>query len=168
MAFKEISPYDIDRNPFTLIDKDWALITAQQDGRANPMTISWGSLGILWNRPVVTAYIRPQRYTFGYLESAEGFSLTFFDETYREQLSYCGSHSGRDTDKIAHCGFTLAHQDGIPYFAEAKMVLFCKKLYAQDIVSDGFAVEGLKEKVYPNQDYHRMYIGEITKVLVQE
>ena len=111
MEFRTIAPKDLEKNVFDLIGKDWMLITAQKaDGSANTMTASWGGLGVNWGMPVATVYIRHSRYTLPFVEEAGGFSLCFFDEAYRSQLAYCGKVSGRDEDKIAHCGFTVAHE----------------------------------------------------------
>ena len=168
MAMIEMSPYELNENVFTLIDKEWALLTAQQGERANPMTVSWGGLGILWNLPVATVYVRPQRFTYPMINDADGFSLTFFDERFRPALNYCGSHSGRDGDKIAHCGLTLAHEGEIPYFQEARLTLICRKIYQQDLKEECFLDPQVAAKNYQKKDFHRMYIGEIVKVLVQE
>ena len=112
-------------------------------------------------------FVRPQRYTYEFVESADGFSLCFFPEKYRKELQYCGTISGRDEDKIAHCGFTVAHQDGVLYFEEAEAVLICKKIYAQDLTGD-CALSELVTNQYPTGDYHRMYVGAIQTVLVRD
>ena len=89
--FKQISPEQITRSPFTLIGKDWALLTGGTPEKCNPMTVSWGGVGILWNKPVATVYVRPQRYTLGLLNENEQFTLCFFAEgTHRSTLAYCG------------------------------------------------------------------------------
>ena len=164
-AFKEISPSEIKNNPFDLIGKDWALVTAKNKNGCNTMTASWGGVGIMWNRPVAFTFIRPQRFTFGLLENEEYFTLSFYGEEYRKALNFCGTKSGRDYDKAKECGFTPVYDEKAPYFAEADLVLVCKKLYAQDLNGES-AVE--KDIVLPNyngDDYHRMYISEIVKVL---
>lgn len=165
--FKHISPYELEGNPIRMIAKDWALATAADGTAANTMTISWGGVGCLWNKPVAFLFVRPQRHTFRFTEVADSFSLGFFDESYREALTYCGTVSGREEDKIAHCGFTTLYQDGIPYFAEADKVLLCRKLYAQDL-GEQFALSPIVINQYPQRDYHRMYVGEIVDVLVKE
>ncbi len=164
-AFKEISPSEIKNNPFDLIGKDWALVTAKNENSCNTMTASWGGVGIMWNRPVAFTFIRPQRFTFGLIENEEYFTLSFYGEEYRKALNFCGTKSGRDFDKAKECGFTPVYDEKAPYFAEAELVLVCKKLYAQDLNEES-AVE--KDIVLPNyngDDYHRMYISEIVKVL---
>ena len=99
--FREIAPQELQDNPFTLIGKDWLLITAGNREKCNTMTASWGGVGVLWNQDVCTIYIRPQRYTKEFVDGEKEFSLCVMDSSYREALSLCGTKSGRDMDKIA-------------------------------------------------------------------
>ena len=116
---------------------------------------------------MATIYVRPQRYTYEFLETSPMFTLSFFGDGWREQLALCGATSGRDTDKFAECGFHvgLAGPDA-PYIEEARLVLVCRKRYWQDLDPAHMDAGALAE--YPAQDYHRMYFGEITDVLVKE
>lgn len=151
----------LSENVFDLLGKRWTLITAGTPEHCNTMTASWGGLGVLWNKKVATIYIRPQRYTYEFVENSDYFTLSFFDEGYREALNLCGTKSGRDMDKIATCNLTVqAGAGNAPYFQEANLVLVCKKLYAQDMDPQCF-VEPALEKNYPNKDYHRIYVGEV-------
>jgi flavin reductase (DIM6/NTAB) family NADH-FMN oxidoreductase RutF len=163
--FKTIEPKEITRNPFTLIGDDWMLVTAEKDGKANTMTASWGGVGILWGKTVATIYIRPQRYTKEFLEASDHFTLSVLGAEHKKTLGYLGSVSGRDEDKIAKSGLTLAHEDGSPYFEEAELVLVCRKLYKQDQTPESFLDKECLEKWYAAKDYHTMYIAEIEKVL---
>ena len=163
--FITISPYELEGNPFQMIDKQWMLITAGNEEKANTMTASWGGLGVLWFKPVSFAFIRPTRYTYEFTEREDAYSLCFFSEEYRDALKLCGTVSGRDRDKIAEAGLTLRYEDGVPYFDEADTVMICRKMAVQDMDPAGF-VDPTVEKHY-NNDYHRVYIGEITKVLKQ-
>lgn len=163
--FKTIDPSAIADNAFKLIGKDWALVTSGSRESFNTMTVSWGGVGIMWNKPVAFTFIRPQRYTFGFLEKNGFFTMSFFDESYRKALQICGTKSGRDTDKVAETGLTPAFTDnGVPYFEEARLVLVCKKLYAQDLNEDSIVEEAVKGN-YNGSDYHRMYVSEIVSVL---
>ncbi len=164
--FKELNPYQLTDNPFKLIGKDWMLVSARHNGVANTMTASWGGVGVLWHQPVATIYIRPHRHTFSLLEAAPTFSLCFFDESQREKLAYCGRVSGRDENKIAHCGFDTTIVEGAPVFAQARLVFVCKKLYTHDIDPARFLDPAI-DKNYPRKDYHRMYVGEIQKALAR-
>ncbi len=166
MGFREIKPEHLPDNPFKLIGSDWMLITAGTVQKFNTMTASWGGLGILWERKVAYIFIRPTRYTYEFMEQTSQFTLSFFEEAQRTALQYCGTHSGRDGDKVKAAGLTAVHDGGCIYFGEARLVLSCRKLYQQDIAPANFldpAIDGM----YPRKDYHRMYVGEIVKCLGQ-
>ena len=136
------------------------------------MTASWGHLGSLWGhgggKPTAVIYIRPQRYTKQFVENNEYFSLSFFEEEYKSDLSYLGSHSGKDEDKVSKTKLTPVFNDKAAYFNEANMVLICRKLYKQDIKEENFIDKSLIEDNYPLKDFHTMYIGLIEEVLVKE
>lgn len=114
-----------------------------------------------------TIYIRPQRYTLEFVEREEYYSLCFFGPEYRQALSLCGSKSGRDVDKDAATGLTPRFDQAAPYYEQARLVFLCRKLYRQDMEESAFLDKGLLEKWYDN-DLHRMFIGEIVKVLEKE
>jgi flavin reductase (DIM6/NTAB) family NADH-FMN oxidoreductase RutF len=160
--FSKIKPQDINQNPFTLIDDDWFLLTAGGLQSFNTMTASWGGMGILWNKPVVFCFVRPQRYTYKFMESNNLFTMSFFDETHRDALNLCGKVSGRQTDKIKATGLKpIESPAGAVFFEQAKLMFECKKLYFSDIDPDHFLLESINAN-YPKKDFHRMYIGEIT------
>lgn len=165
--FQRIDPKNLKDNVFSLIGDQWMLVTAGTEEKCNTMTASWGGLGVLWGAPAVTCYIRPQRYTKEFLDREEYFTLTFFDEEYRKALSLCGSKSGRDVDKIKECGFTVRTAAcGAPYFEQARLVLVCRKRFVQEM-DPARIPQDVKEKWYPQQDYHAMYIGEIVEAYCQ-
>ncbi|MEE3333010.1 MAG: flavin reductase family protein [Ruminococcus sp.] len=166
-AFKEISVNEIKDNPFKLIGSDWGLVAAKDGEKCNMMTVSWGGVGIMWNKPVAFTFIRPQRYSFGLLENEEYFTISFFDENYRKALSFCGSKSGRDYDKAKETGLTPLYDEKAPYFKEARLVLVCRKMYAQFLNEESVVDADTVLKNYDN-DYHKMYISEIVKVLKNE
>ena len=164
--FTEISPRDIDYNVFDAIADKWMLITAEKDGKVNTMTASWGGLGHIWHTDGAYIVIRPQRFTKEFIDAAENFSLTFFNGSYKEKLSYLGVTSGRDEDKIAKAGLTVVHDDKAPYFAECELAIICKKAYAQPLEEACFIDKSHAEKHYPDKDFHVLYIGEILKVIL--
>ncbi|MVB11124.1 Flavin reductase like domain protein [Caprobacter fermentans] len=163
--FQEIPISELQFNPFTMIDKEWMLITAGSAEQCNTMTASWGGLGILWNKNVSTIYVRPTRYTLEFLNRESHYSLCVLDESRRAALNYCGSHSGRDGDKIKAAGLTPVFTENAPYFEEAKLVLICRKLYRQELKPDCFIDPAVREKNYKENDFHSVFIGEIEKVL---
>ena len=163
--FKKINPSEIIENPFKLIGSDWALVAAKNGSYCNMMTASWGGVGIMWNKPAAFTFIRPQRFTYGLMEIEDYYSLSFFDEKYRDALKFCGTKSGRDFDKAAECNLTPVFDAKAPYLEEAKLVLICRKMYAQDLSAESIIDEKIVTPQYSGDDYHRMYISEIIKVL---
>jgi flavin reductase (DIM6/NTAB) family NADH-FMN oxidoreductase RutF len=159
---KKIEAQDISQNPFILIDEDWFLLSAGNLNAFNTMTASWGGMGILWNKPVVFCFVRPQRYTYQFMESNEFFTMSFFDERHREALNFCGKVSGRQLDKMKATGLKpFESPAGSIFYEQSKLMLECRKLYFSDIIPEHFLVETIN-KNYPKKDYHRMYIGEVT------
>jgi flavin reductase (DIM6/NTAB) family NADH-FMN oxidoreductase RutF len=165
--FRTINPKELTSNVFSLLQDQWTLISAGEAEHCNTMTASWGGLGVLFHKNVATIYVRPQRYTFEFLEQYPEFTLSFFEENHRNALKLMGSTSGRDTDKINESGLTLAMAgETAPYFEEASLVLVCRKLYYNDLDPQNFVDPSLAE-FFEKHDYHRMYIGEITQALVK-
>ena len=166
LNFRQIKPTDIDDNLIRLIASDWMLVTAGTMEKFNTMTANWGGMGYLWNKPVVFVFVRPERYTYGFMESSEGFTLSFFDEKYREALNYCGAKSGRDYDKVAETGLTPYFTGpGYPAFAEARLVMECRKLYAEQLTREAFTGSKILTTHYSTKGgLHKLYIAKIEKV----
>lgn len=164
-AFKEISPKELKDNPFVMIGTDWLLVTAAKGDKVNTMTASWGGVGILWNKPVAFVFIRPQRYTKEFVDDADTLSLSVLNNSFRKTLSYLGIVSGRDEDKIQKAGLTIRYEDNTPFFDEAEKVLLCRKLYRQNLEPACFLEQQIDASVYPEKDYHAMYVCEIEKIL---
>lgn len=161
--FKQIDTNEFKMNPFALKNK-WMLVSAAKDGKANTMTASWGGFGVMWNKEVVFVVIRPQRYTKEFVDQADLLSLSFFDESYKKDLSYLGKVSGRDEDKIAKTQLTLKIEENTPFFEEAETVIFAKKLYIQPMDSKFLLEQEIDSRWYPEHDYHYLYIAEIVKI----
>ena len=162
--FEELSLKNFTCNPFTKIGKEWMLVTAGNADKINTMTASWGSLGVMWGKNVAFTFIRPQRYTKKFIDQESTYSLCFFNEEYKKTLSYLGTVSGKDEDKISTSGLTPCFLDATPCFEEARLVLVCKKLYAQELTPNCFIDSSLDEKWYEKKDYHMMYVSEIKKI----
>ena len=168
-VFREITPEELNSSPFRLIGKDWLLITApdeEKESGASAMTASWGGLGVLWNKPVATVYVRPQRYTFELTENADRFALCVLPEENRAALKVCGTRSGRDTDKLKDCSLSCTDIDGVKVIEQSRLVFICKKAYADMLKKECF-VDTDHLKHYPADDFHRVYILEIEKILVK-
>lgn len=170
---KEITVSQLNINPVTEIASGWMLLTAgTEENGYNTMTCSWGHIGSIWGRnggaATAVCYVRPQRYTKEFVDRESLYTLSFFPEGYKKQLAYLGSRSGRDEDKVARMGLTPVHGDGYTYFAEAKLVLVCRKLYRAPLIEEGFLDKTILEDHYPRRDLHDMYIGQIVKILAAD
>ncbi len=154
---------------FSLFDPTWALLSAKDEDRYNMMTVSWGGLGVLWNRDVATVYVRPQRYTLEFMDLAERFTLSFFPESVRPALRVCGAKSGRDIDKMHMDGLTpVFPAEDIVTFEEAKLTLVCRKLYRGRLAKESFLDTSLPSTFYPGEDFHYLFVGEITQALTPD
>ena len=161
---KEINIRDVKENLVKMISDDWALVSAADGDNWNTMTISWGGVGELWGKDVVFAFIRPQRYTKEFMDKSDYFTVSFFDEEYKDALKICGTKSGRDCDKINLAGLSAQFDGEAVYPAEAKLVIKCRKIAVQKMDNAGF-IEPSIESNYKSGDYHFIYVGEIEKVL---
>lgn len=164
--FKEIDINHLNFNIFNKLNNEWALVTARNCNKVNTMTVSWGGFGVLWNRNIATIYIRKSRYTKEFIDNSNYFTISFFDEEYKDKLKYLGVKSGRETDKIKDVNFNLIVHNDIPYFSESNMVIVCKKIYS-DTLDDKHFLDDTINLNYKDGDYHTMYIGEIEKILIK-
>lgn len=149
------------------------LLTTKSGGKVNTMTIGWGHLGIEWGKPIFVAYVRVNRHTRQMLDESGEFTVNIPREgECREILGYCGTKSGRDTDKIRDLDLHLEEPlaVSVPGIRELPLTLECKVIYRQ--VQDLDAIpESIRSRYYPgnvgsehsgsNQDVHIAYYGEI-------
>jgi flavin reductase (DIM6/NTAB) family NADH-FMN oxidoreductase RutF len=166
---KSIDPNKLLVDIINLWDKQWFLLTSGTEDNFNMMTVSWGSIGCMWNKPFVQIVVRPQRYTYEFLENSDTFSLCAFPEQYRPALQLLGSKSGRHGDKLGLTDLTIKKSSKIlaPSYNEASLILECRKMYYQDMDPNGFLDETIQNN-YPINDYHRVYYGEILAVFISE
>ncbi len=162
-------PIAIDRlviRPFHTFDKRWMLLTAGTlEGGFNPMTISWGAMGTVWNRPFAMTLVRPTRFTHGLMESGDAFTLSLFPEHLQQRVhGVCGTRSGRDLDKVAATGLTPIPSTLVsaPAFDEAELILECKQIYRDDLDPTLFIDPAIHE-LYDG-DHHRFWFGEVVAV----
>lgn len=169
-TFKEILPEELNENIFELIGKKQMLITSKDSSKGsgvNAMTASWGTVGILWGKPVCTVFIRPQRYSLPLVEKSEYISLCFPDAKNRNTLGYCGSHSGKDEDKIKNLSLNILEYENTPYIEESDIIFICKILYSDSLKKENFKdVSPLS--TYSAGDFHKFFVCEIKKVLLAE
>ena len=151
-------------NPFEKFNSDWALLAAGPAEKCNAMTISWGSMGTIWGKPVITVYVRPDRYTWGFLKENDTFTVSFYPEQYRDALMYMGRESGRDGVKAAAAHLTVKPLDGCVTFSEAQETFVCKKLYMHQLDRNA-CPEAAKQIYRGGVEPHWLIMGEVTDVL---
>lgn len=161
--FKKIDISAGNFNPFEKIGKEWFLITAGNENSFNTMTASWGFAGVMWGKNSFISVIRPQRYTKEFIDQNEYFTVSFFKDDCKKALQFCGSHSGRDCDKVKETGLTPISDNNTVAFEEAYLVLVCKKTYAAPMTPGSFIGSENLDKWYPDKDFHVQYIGEIVE-----
>lgn len=155
------------------LETSWMLLTAgnPQTGVAT-MTINWGGFGYLWHRSLAFVVVRKSRHTLPFIEGNKAFSLSLFDEEYRDKLTYCGRVSGAREDKIAHCGFSTVFAGTVPLFTQARTVLLCSLMYAGDIEEAKFVQPEIFEKWYATGehkgDMHRFFCASVDQVLQRQ
>jgi flavin reductase (DIM6/NTAB) family NADH-FMN oxidoreductase RutF len=157
----EINPKTLQLRPFHVLDDECALLVGGID-RPNPMTVSWGGFGTVWNRPAVTVYVRPTRHTYSCLQESREFTLNFMPPAQQRALDLCGEFSGRDQDKWQLAGISPEPSERIhvPRVAGARLVFECRVMAWLDLDPKNF-VDPSVESLYPGRDYHRAYLGEV-------
>ena len=167
MPRNEISSEKLNVNSHFIWDQSWPLLTSGSfnDNKYNCMTVGWGSIGTIWNKPFVQVFVRHHRYTFEFMELYDSFTISILGNEYKKALNLLGTKSGRDMDKISAAGLSpIASQTvSSPGFEEAELIIECKKMYWQDLDPKNFLQENI-HKMYAAKDYHRVYFGEILAI----
>ena len=149
---------------FTQFDKKWALVTAGNADSFNTMTISWGGMGTIWNKPVATVYVRTSRFTHEFIDNNDYFTISFFPEEYKGILGVLGSKSGREMDKMHASGLTPVQVENGITFKEAETTFVCRKLCKQPIKLQNMP-EDVVNSFYKEDTRHDMYIGEVMNII---
>lgn len=152
------------------------LLTTKVGEKVNTMTIGWGSMGVEWGRPIFVAYVRDSRYTRQLLDQSGEFTINVpMGKLDPKILGFCGTKSGRDTDKIAELGLDLVDGDtvNVPGIRQLPLTLECKVLYRVKQEAERIP-EGIQDRYYPKdetgqQDFHYAYFAEILNAyIIQE
>ncbi len=149
---------------FSQFNNRWALLSAGTMDQHNTMTISWGGMGTLWEKPVVTVYVKPCRHTFQYMNKNMYFTVSFYPEQYRRALTVMGSISGRDIDKDKEAGLTPVDLTQAVTYREAEVTLLCRRIYWQDLDEEHMPGDVVRQN-YLSDEAHRMYIGEVVDII---
>lgn len=132
----------------------------------NTMTIGWGMIGYMWNRPVFMAVVRPQRHTHDMLIESGEFTVSIPTKNdLKQQLIFAGRESGRDYDKFSGHSLTAQAAQAVsaPIIAECGLHIECKTRLVQEMTGDRMDDEVIR-RAYPEHDFHTMFIGEIVSV----
>jgi len=163
--FGPINPKDLLLPSVDVWFRRWFVLTAGDMLRFNSMTVGWGSVGGIWEVPFVQVVVRPVRFTFGFMNEFDEFTLCSFPPKYRKDVAILGSKSGRDGNKIALTRLTPIKSEVVaaPCFKEADLVIECRKIYWQDLDERNFLSPQIMEN-YPQRDFHRVFFGEILRI----
>lgn len=177
---KEIKVFEYAQEIITAVNKG-VLLTTKADGKINSMSISWGTLGIEWNKPIFTTFVRQHRYTKELLDKNPEFTINIpYVKPYNKKIiALCGTKSGRDIDKIKELNLTIENPEKVapPAFKELPLTLECKVLYKQKQDIEAI-IDDNKKLYYPenvdssfhgsNKDIHTAYYGEIVSAYIIE
>ena len=160
---QKVGVFDCFQETMDKIGSGGALLVAGEKG--NPMTIGWGTAGIIWGKPIFIVLVRPSRYTFGLMEQLDEFTVNVPTGDLKKQVAYCGSKSGRDVDKVAECGFTMEKSTDIavPYIEQCPIHYECRTVHKSNVINATLDPD-IVSSSYPAGDFHSVYYGEILGV----
>jgi len=152
-----------------LADPGLLLASTRRSGASNVMAIGWGTVGIIWGKPIFVVLVRPSRYTYGFIEDSGAFTVNVPTEEMREWVNLCGSRSGRDVDKFALLGMSTSpgQMVGAVTIDASPMVYECKVVHHNDLLPPNLAAE-VESSYYGGADYHRLYFGEVLGAYAEE
>lgn len=138
------------------------LAGTKDTGESNAMVIGWGTVGIVWGRPMFVVLVRPSRYTYSFIESSQEFTVNVPTPEMREFVDVCGTRSGRDLDKFGEYGVATSagHHVSTVTVDDCPMVYECRVVHWNDILPPNLDAEA-EQRFYGGEDYHRVYFGEI-------
>ncbi len=142
-----------------------AFLTTKSGEKVNTMTISWGTIGYMWGRPVFMTMVRHSRYTYDILKESDSFTVSVpKDDSFQSALAICGTKSGRDMDKIKECGLTLKDGKSVstPIIKGGGYTYECRVITSFPVGEELLPTE-VKEKCYGDNNYHTFFYGEIVE-----
>jgi len=147
-----------------------AFLTVKDGDKVNTMTIGWGTIGVMWYKPVFMVMVRYSRHTYDLIGKAKEFTVSVpLKGQLKKELGICGSKSGRDIDKFKECNLTPVKGKVLdtPVIGECDLHYECKVVY-QQVMEPGLLNEDIKKERYPNHDYHVLFYGEIVASYMKE
>lgn len=167
---KKVDAFDYAGHICKALKPNGVLLTTAAGGKVNTMTIGWGTIGIEWGRPLFIAYVRESRFTKQMIEQSGEFTVNIpYGDVDKKILGYCGTKSGRDTNKIEDLGLHLVDSEVVsaPGIKELPLTLECKVIYKEE--QDLSRIPGdILERYYPDGDHHHVYYGQIVNAYLIE
>ena len=141
------------------------LASVDAQGKPNAMTIGWGTIGIIWRKPIFVVLVRPSRYTYSLIELIKDFTVNVPTPELADEVSYFGSVSGRDQDKFKAKGLTATPGKKVksPIVEECVIHYECRVVHNNDVIPDELTEE-IRNSAYRQGDFHKIYFGEILSV----
>ena len=162
-----VVPVDkMEGNVVDRISNQWMLVTAGDGEKCDTMTASWGGIGFVWGTPAATVYIRPQRYTREFIDARERLTLSFMGEEFRQALTYCGSHSGHNEDKLRALSLRDSRIGDYIVYDEAVLTFACRKIYMREMDERLVLDKSITETYYADKDVHWSFSGLIEHVYI--
>jgi flavin reductase (DIM6/NTAB) family NADH-FMN oxidoreductase RutF len=171
--FSAIEAKDMPGDVFTHTGTEYTVITAGHPSHYNSMVAGWGGWGILFNRPATWCFLRSSRYTLELMRKEQTYTMTYFDEAFREDILLFGMKSGRDSDKMKESKLTSVQTpSGNMAYKEARLIIECKLVEVTTVSPDDFYTEEsrnfIQEAHAETNDYHKIVFGEITAVWLRK
>lgn len=168
MSLREIGIFDEFQATMSAFKGAGAFLVTGSE-KPNIMTIGWGTVGIIWGKPIFTVLVRPSRYTFEILSNLAEFTVCLPLNEHAKMLGFCGSKSGSDFDKFKECGFKAEKslKIDVPHIAECPVHYECRVIHTNNVMHKQLN-DGVISKYYPGGDFHTIYYGEILGVFKKE
>ncbi len=142
-----------------------------KNGRTvNTMTIAWASIGIIWDRPVITVLLRPSRFSCGLIEKTGEFTISIpIGMDFGDELLLCGQTSGENIDKFLECGLTAMKSKTLETYivGDCELHLDCRVLMKNKIERDSIPGK-IKDDHYKSGNFHNLYYAEIVSAYILE
>ena len=160
--------YDFEETMTKIHNGGLLLASTKRSGESNLMTIGWGTIGIIWGRPEFVVLVRPSRYTYEFIEDSGEFTVNVPTSDMAEFVLFCGTHSGRDVDKLAafDVATTPGQKVGSITVDDCPMIYECRVSHKNDIIPEELMGD-IVPSYYSEGDFHRVYFGKIVGTYVR-
>jgi flavin reductase (DIM6/NTAB) family NADH-FMN oxidoreductase RutF len=163
MAKKHVDYKDcVEETLKAFVENRVLLVSKGKQGPPNAMAIGWGTVGLIWRKPMFIVLVRPSRFTYKLIEESGDFTVNIAPAQMKEVVQFCGTVSGRDYNKFEEKKLTPISSSKVnaPIIKECILHYECQITYKNDLVPPELA-ESIKPAFYPKGDFHRIYFGEI-------